>query len=91
MCMDRADWKRIFNEAEIHATDPLPHTAHHVTNVLIHDQTDDLTMSATMVHSFTRVRSATVRGGLYDLLRTLHDRTAAYSFTMTGSSTDRYL
>ncbi len=71
--MDRAGLEaRIFRieGGDSYATDPLPHTAHLVTNVLIHDQTDDLTeVSATwMVHSYTRVRSATVRGGLYDYL-----------------------
>ena len=73
MYMDRAGLEaRIFRieGRDSYATDPLPHTAHLVTNVLIHDQTDDLTeVSATwMVHSYTRVRSAKVRGGLYDYL-----------------------
>ena len=48
MYMDRAGLEaRIFRieGGDLYATDPLPHTAHLVTNVLIHDQTDDLTGS----------------------------------------------
>ena len=49
-------------------TDPLPHTAHLVTNVLVHGEKDGLAeVSATwMVHSYARVRGGNVRGGLYD-------------------------
>ena len=51
-----------------YATDPLPHTAHLVTNVLVHNETDGLIeASATwMVHSYARARGGSVRAGLYE-------------------------
>lgn len=50
------------------ATEPLPLTAHLVTNVLVRRAEGDLVeASATwMVHTFWRRRGAIVRGGLYD-------------------------
>ena len=95
MYMDRAGLEaRIFRMGAEIRTPPIRYRILPiVTNVLIHDQADDLTeVSATwMVHSFTRVRSATVRGGLYDYV--LQDTPEGlkiferkFSFTMTGSS-----
>ncbi|MGB0632754.1 MAG: aromatic-ring-hydroxylating dioxygenase subunit beta [Alphaproteobacteria bacterium] len=71
MYMDRAGLEaRIFRieGRDSYATDPLPHTAHLVTNVLIQGAVDGLLeVSATwMVHSYLRVRGGTVRGGLYE-------------------------
>jgi 3-phenylpropionate/cinnamic acid dioxygenase small subunit len=50
------------------ATEPLPLTAHLVTNVLVHRSDGGLVeASATwMAHAFWRRRGAIVRGGLYD-------------------------
>lgn len=71
MYMDKAGLEaRIFRieGKDSYATDPLPHTAHLVTNILVHGETDGLIrVSATwLVHAYARVRSATVRGGLYE-------------------------
>ena len=71
MYMDRSGLEaRVFRieGGDSYATDPLPHTAHLVTNVLVHGDRDDLTdvSAAWMVHSSARVRGGTVRGGLYE-------------------------
>lgn len=73
MYMDRAGLEaRIFRieSRDSYATDPLPHTAHLVANVLVHGETKGLAeVSATwLVHTYSRVRGATTRGGLYDCL-----------------------
>ena len=70
MYMDKAGLEaRIFRieGRDSYATDPLPHTAHLVTNVLVHGEEDGLVrVSATwMVHSYARVRGGSVRGGQY--------------------------
>jgi 3-phenylpropionate/cinnamic acid dioxygenase small subunit len=51
-----------------YATDPLPHTAHLVNNVLVQGETDGLIrVSATwLVHSYGRARDSVIRGGLYE-------------------------
>ena len=51
-----------------YASDPLPWTAHLVTNILVTDGRDDeIDASATwLVHSFSRVYGSIQRGGLYD-------------------------
>lgn len=71
MYMDKAGLEaRIFRIEghDSYATDPLPHTAHLVTNVLMHGEEDGLIrVSATwMVHAYARVRGGAVRGGLYE-------------------------
>lgn len=71
MYMDKAGLEaRIFRIEghDSYATDPLPHTAHLVTNVLMHGEEGGLVeVSATwMVHSYARVRGGSVRGGLYE-------------------------
>lgn len=71
MYMDKAGLEaRIFRieGRDSYATDPLPHTAHLVTNVLVHgEETGLVRVSATwMVHSYARVRGGSVRGGLYE-------------------------
>ncbi len=71
MYMDKAGLEaRVFRIEghDSYATDPLPHTAHLVTNVLVHGEQDGLIrVSATwMVRIYARVRGGTVRGGLYD-------------------------
>jgi 3-phenylpropionate/cinnamic acid dioxygenase small subunit len=71
MYMDKAGLEaRIFRIEghDSYATDPLPHTAHLVTNVLVHGEQDGLTrVSATwMVRTYARVRGGSVRGGLYE-------------------------
>jgi benzoate/toluate 1,2-dioxygenase subunit beta len=71
MFMDKAGLEaRIFRieGKDSYATDPLPHTAHLVANVLVHGEDDGLIrVSATwMVHSYMRVRGGSVRGGLYE-------------------------
>lgn len=51
-----------------YATEPLPWTAHLVTNVLVHGDLDGVIEASAswMVHCFQRSRGAVVRGGLYD-------------------------
>lgn len=75
MYMDKAGLEaRIFRieGKDSYATDPMPHTAHLVTNVLVHirgeGEADGLVqVSATwLVHTYMRVRGGTVRGGLYE-------------------------
>ncbi|MEX2454466.1 MAG: aromatic-ring-hydroxylating dioxygenase subunit beta [Rhodospirillaceae bacterium] len=79
MYMDRAGLEaRVFRieSRDSYATDPMPHTAHVVSNVLVHGAADglvagpagDLTqVSATwLVHSYMRVRGPATRGGLYE-------------------------
>lgn len=71
MYMDKAGLEaRIFRieSHDSYATDPLPHTAHLVTNVLVHGEGDGMIqVSATwMVHAYARVRGGSVRGGLYE-------------------------
>ena len=54
--------------ADSYATEPLPWTAHLVSNVLVHGEADGVIEASAswMVHSFLRTRGAVVRGGLYD-------------------------
>lgn len=71
MYMDRAGLEaRIFRIEghDSYATDPMPHTAHLVGNVLLHGEADGLVrVTATwLVHSYLRVRGPAVRGGLYE-------------------------
>jgi benzoate/toluate 1,2-dioxygenase beta subunit len=71
MYMDRAGLEaRIFRieGGDSYATDPLPHTSHLVTNVLVQGEADGITnVSATWsVRSYARVRGAVTRGGLYE-------------------------
>ena len=71
MYMDKAGLEaRIFRieGKDSYATDPLPHTAHLVSNVMMQGEADGLIWaSATwMVHSYMRVRGGSVRGGLYE-------------------------
>jgi benzoate/toluate 1,2-dioxygenase beta subunit len=71
MYMDKAGLEARIFRIEGHdscATDPLPHTAHLVTNVLVHGEEDGLIrVSATwIVHSYARMRGGSVRGGLYE-------------------------
>jgi benzoate/toluate 1,2-dioxygenase subunit beta len=71
MYMDKAGLEaRIFRieGKDSYATAPPPHTAHLVTNVLVHGEVEGLVhVSATwLVHSYMRVRGGTVRGGLYE-------------------------
>ncbi len=81
MYMDKAGLEaRIFRieGKDSYATDPMPHTAHLVSNVLIHGEKDGggtdagdtnglVRVSATwLVHSYMRVRGGTMRGGLYE-------------------------
>lgn len=71
MYMDKAGIEaRVFRiEGEdSYATDPLPHTAHLVTNVLVQgEEAEDTRVSASwLVHSYARVRGAFLRGGLYE-------------------------
>lgn len=69
--MDRAGLEaRIFRieGGDSYATDPLPHTSHMVTNVLVHGEIDGLAnvTAAWSVRSYQRVRGAITRGGLYE-------------------------
>jgi 3-phenylpropionate/cinnamic acid dioxygenase small subunit len=69
--MDKAGLEaRVFRieNRDSYATDPMPHTAHLVTNVLVRGEADGLVqVSATwLVHSYLRVRGAATRGGLYE-------------------------
>lgn len=61
---------RIFRieEGDSYATEPLPWTAHLVTNVLAHGETDGMIEASAswFVHCFPRGRPAIQRGGLYD-------------------------
>lgn len=71
MYMDRAGLEaRVFRieGRDSYATDPLPHTAHIVGNVLVHGVDGGLAaVGATwLVHSYSRARGGAVRGGLYD-------------------------
>jgi benzoate/toluate 1,2-dioxygenase beta subunit len=71
MYMDKAGLEaRIFRIEghDSYATDPMPHTAHLVTNVLVLGEADGLAQVAAtwMVHSYMRVRGGSVRGGLYE-------------------------
>ena len=76
MYMDKAGLEaRIFRieGKDSYATDPMPHTAHLVSNVLVRGDADGLVadglvqVSATwLVHAYMRVRGGTVRGGLYE-------------------------
>jgi len=71
MYMDKAGLEaRIFRIEghDSYATDPLPHTAHLVTNVLVHEEQDGLVrVSATwLVRTYARERGATARSGLYE-------------------------
>ena len=70
MYMDRAGLEaRIFRiEGVDHATDPLPHTAHLVTNVLIHEERGEyIDVSASWtVHAYIRVRGGLRRSGRYE-------------------------
>ena len=51
-----------------YATEPLPHTSHVVTNVLLHDEKENqfLVSASWQVRSYSRVRGAIARGGLYE-------------------------
>lgn len=71
MYMDRAGLEaRLFRieNRDSYATDPMPHTAHLVTNVLLRGDTDGLVrVSASwLVHSYMRVRGPLSRGGRYE-------------------------
>ena len=71
MYMDRAGLEaRIFRieGGDSYATDPLPHTSHMVTNVLLNGERDGLTRvtASWSVRSYQRVRGAVTRGGLYE-------------------------
>ena len=71
MYMDRAGLEaRIFRieGADSYASDPLPHTAHLVTNVLIHDERGEyIDVSASWtVHAYVRVRGGLRRSGRYE-------------------------
>lgn len=71
MYMDRTGLEaRIFRieGGDSYATDPMPHTAHLVTNVLVHGEKEGLVIvtASWLVHSYLRVRGATTRGGLYE-------------------------
>lgn len=71
MYMDRAGLEaRVFRieGRDSYATDPMPHTAHLVTNVLVHGAADGLVRvtASWLVHSYMRVRGAVTRGGLYE-------------------------
>ena len=71
MYMDKAGLEaRVFRIEghDSYATDPMPHTAHLVTNVLVLGEADGLAQVAAtwMVHSYMRVRGGSVRGGLYE-------------------------
>lgn len=65
---------RIFRieEGDSYATEPLPWTAHLVTNVLVHGEAGGETeglieaSASWFVHSFPRGQAAIQRGGLYD-------------------------
>ncbi|NQU69391.1 MAG: aromatic-ring-hydroxylating dioxygenase subunit beta [Rhodospirillales bacterium] len=61
---------RIFRieSGDSYASDPLPWTAHLVTNILVTDiRGDEIDVSASwLVHSFNRVYGSIQRGGLYD-------------------------
>ena len=79
MYMDRAGLEaRIFriDGRDSYATDPMPHTAHLVTNVLVHGADAGLVQvsASWMVNSYLRTRGGLVRGGLYEyLLRATSD------------------
>ena len=79
MYMDRAGLEaRIFriDGRDSYATDPIPHTAHLVTNVLVHGADEGLVQvtASWMVNSYLRTRGGLVRGGLYEyLLRATSD------------------
>lgn len=76
MYMDRAGLEaRVFRieGGDSYATDPLPHTAHLVANVLVHGAPADgagkdiVEVSATwLVRSYFRVRGEITRGGRYE-------------------------
>lgn len=71
MYMDRNGLAaRIFRveSGDSYASDPLPWTAHLVTNILVtRVQVDEIDVSASwLVHSFSRVYGTIQRGGLYD-------------------------
>ena len=73
MYMDRDGLEaRIFRieGGDSYATDPLPHTSHTVSNILVHGDANGLTeVTATwVVRSYSRVRGATMRGGLYEYI-----------------------
>ncbi len=70
--MDRAGLEaRVFRieNRDSYATDPMPHTSHVVSNVLVHGEAQGVTeVSATwLVHSYLRVRGAVTRGGRYEV------------------------
>ncbi len=70
--MDRAGLEaRVFRieNRDSYATDPMPHTAHVISNVLVHGEAHGVTdVSATwLVHSYLRVRGAVTRGGRYEI------------------------
>lgn len=71
MYMDKPGLEaRVFRieSADSYATEPLPWTAHLVTNVLVQGETDGVIEASAswMTHSFLRTRGAVIRGGLYD-------------------------
>ena len=71
MYMDRPGLEaRVFRieDGDSMANEPLPWTAHLVSNVLIgHHDDDAIEASATwLVHAYTRLRGAVTRGGLYE-------------------------
>ncbi len=71
MYMDRTGLEaRIFRieSEDSYATDPLPHTAHLVTNVLTHGDSEGLIMvtASWMVRSYSRLRGEASRAGLYE-------------------------
>lgn len=75
MYMDRPGLEaRVFRieSRDSYATDPMPHTAHIVSNVLVEgngegDADGLVHVSATwLVHSYMRVRGPSTRGGLYE-------------------------
>lgn len=97
MYMDKAGLDaRVFRieGRDSYATEPLPWTAHLVTNVLIHgDDGGLIRVSASwLVHSFQRSRGSVTRGGLYDYvlrrdeqaLRIAHKKTMVYDDGIVG-------